>query len=67
MKAIAQLEVKRDMRMHITLELSVDEADALLEATETVSKWPTHNLREVLRQALSKARGAYHSEHVIEP
>lgn len=66
MKATAQLNVPPTLAITLNLTVTVEEAEAILEATKDASRWPMHTFKEVLRQALSKATSAYHSEHVIE-
>lgn len=65
MKATTQLEVRRDMRVSVTLDMTVEEMDAILEHTKDARAWPMHTLRAVLAESLSKARQAYSSDHVL--
>lgn len=67
MKATTSLQVKGDMRMTVSIEMTVEEADSILKAIAAVDTWPVGRLKEVFRQTLSVARAAYSSENVIEP
>lgn len=66
MKATTKLQVTPGMQMTVTIELNVSEADALLEATKNVERWPMGRFRECFQQALAAARSSYESEHVTD-
>lgn len=61
MKASTQLEVKPDMRVRVTLDMTVDEMDEILRLTEPQTRWPMFAFRECLRESLALARRAYTS------
>lgn len=64
MKALTRLDVKPEMHVQVTLDMTIAEMDALLELTRENTRWPMFTLRECLRQSLEVARQAYTSEVV---
>ena len=56
MRATAKFNVPKDMVCTITLSISVEEMDSLLDALKDYRQWPVGPLKDVLSQVLNKAR-----------
>ncbi len=61
-KATTKLEVRGDMKVNVSLEMTVSEMDSILQAVEKIDQWPMYSLKQVLRETLWRARAAYDSE-----
>jgi hypothetical protein len=65
MKASAQLDLRPDTEVVITLRLSVEEVRRL--QSQLGDTWPSFRLRQVLEHSLSPAMAAYEAVHEVGP
>lgn len=66
MRATSRMTVDRKTPVTVTLEMTVEELEGILEAVKAVQLWPMFKLKECLGQSLSALRAAYSSDHITE-
>jgi hypothetical protein len=67
MKATTTLQVPKGLLLHINLQITVDEADALVEEMKEARWYPAGQFREVLRKSLAAARASHVADHDTSP
>jgi hypothetical protein len=67
MKATTKLQVPSTMVLRIDLELTVEEADSLLEQLKGLPYFNGGRLQAVLAKSLNAARASHAAEHDTSP